>query len=83
MTYGPPSLAAVQQSSVGRPFRKERETIKMIELLNRAQRSTFALLISGMVPAICATMPDARPPSGGELANIGGIFSTTGFWELL
>jgi hypothetical protein len=55
----------------------------MIELLNRARRSTFALLISGMVAAICATMPDARAPAGGELIKIGGIFSTTGLWELL
>jgi hypothetical protein len=36
-----------------------------------------------MVAAICASMPDARAQPGGKLIKIGGIFLTTGFWELL
>jgi len=56
--------------------------VTVMDFFSGSRRSTFALLISGVVVAICASLPGARAQAGGDPIKIEDIFSTIGCWEL-
>jgi branched-chain amino acid transport system substrate-binding protein len=50
----------------------------LIRLLNGTRRSSYAMVVSGLLIAVCASTHSARAQSSEEPIKIGGMFSTTG-----